>query len=88
MCSESPLDIEIIHTEEQEETQDTEEGCELNNFKDVACETESQPITSVSPQNTTSLEPVYKNQKYKKITKTVDSVVAALLKAEQEKIAY
>lgn len=83
--------FEESNTEALEETEDIEDESELNSIDDVISEIESQPTTPASSSSTQQniiVHPTIKKAKTQRITRTADSVGEALLKVEEEKVAY
>lgn len=84
--------FELSNSEALEEPEDTEDESALNSMDEATSEMDSQPTTPASasstPQHTSSVAPIPKKAKMQRTGKTTDAVGEALLKAEQEKIAY
>ncbi|VEN49716.1 unnamed protein product, partial [Callosobruchus maculatus] len=83
--------FEITGTEAFQVTEDTEIDNALNSMEEIVNETESRPTTSSSLSNSqhiTPVAPALKRANTQKTVKTADAVGEALLKAEEEKIAY
>lgn len=83
-------------TRESEAFEETEEESAPNSVDEVTSEIESQPTTpysieispSLTPKHSSSVAPLPKKARTQKIAKKNDTVGEALLKAEEEKIAY